>query len=160
MKLFRSFWAFVKLFHLYVTYWLVGATPDYFYINKANYFYQLGWHRRAIRNYKRALEDSNDPRIHSMIRYCYSQLGHDDESIEYYRKSYKETNNPHVALGLAAAELDRGNLDESKKIVQEMRKEDHQFKTTEIDFLEAEIGLAQKEREYLEHTKNEFKRGK
>jgi hypothetical protein len=53
----------------------------------------------------------------------------------------------------------RGNLDESQKVVQEMRKADHQFKTTEMDFLEAQIGLARKEREYLEHTKNEFKRG-
>jgi tetratricopeptide (TPR) repeat protein len=156
----RQAWIILKLISLYVRYWTIGLTEDYYYISKANYFYELGDYERAIRNYKRALKDSNNLRlrIHDMIDYCYSLLGRANEGIDYYRKSFEKTNDPLIGLGLAQAEFQRGNLEKSQDLINDLRNTSHRFNSSKLDMLEAEIQVVKKEREQMEHSAEEFKR--
>ena len=149
-----------EFFWLYVRYWTIALPHEYFYIYKANYFYELGHYERAIRSYKRALKDSHNYRlrIHEMIDYCYSLLGRGSEGIDYYRKSFEETNDPLIGLGLAKAEFQRGNLEKSQDLINGLRNTNHRFNASKLDNLEAEIQVVKKQREQMKHNVAEFKR--
>ncbi len=156
----RSMWIILKLIWLYVRYWTIGLTDDYFYISKANYLFELGHYDSAIRNYKRALEDSHNLRlrIHDMIDYCYYRLGRSNDGIDYYRYSFEKTNDPLIGLGLANAEFNRGNLDKSQDLINSLRNTSHRFDSSRLDKLEAKIQVVKKAREQATHNAEEFKR--
>ncbi len=147
-------WIILKLIWLYLRYWTIGLTEDYYHISKANYYYELGHYEIAIRGYKRALKDSHNLRlrIHEMIDYCYSQLGRGSEGTDYYRKSFEESNDPLIGLGLAKAEFRRGNLDESQDLINDLRKTSFRFDSSKLDNLEAEIQVVKKQREQIKHS--------
>ena len=144
----RRVWIILKLIWLYLQYWTIGLTEDYYHISKANYFYELGQYRRAIRSYNRALEDSHNLRlrIHDMIDYCYSRMGRSNDGLDYYRASFKKTNDPLIGLGLAKAEFNRGNLEQSQDLINSLRNTSHRFDSSKLDDLEAEIQLVKKQR--------------
>lgn len=154
----RSVWIFTKFIWLYIAYWFVGSTPDYFYISKGNYFLELRWYERAIRNYKKALEDSTDHRIHDVISYCYSQMGRSSDAIDYYRAAYEKNTDPRTAYGLARAELERGNLEKSQEIIEAIRRINHHIDQLRLDALEAEIQVVKKAREDASHMAHEFQK--
>jgi tetratricopeptide (TPR) repeat protein len=156
----KKFWIILQLIWLYVRYWGVGLTKDYFYISKANYLFELGHYEKAIRSYKRALKDANNLRlrIHDMIDYCYSLMGRGDDGIDYYRRTFEKTNDPLIGLGLASAEFQRGNLEKSQDLINGIRNTSHRFDTSKLDDLEAEIQVVKKQREQMKHGAEEFKR--
>jgi radical SAM protein with 4Fe4S-binding SPASM domain len=87
----QKIWTILKIVYSYVLFWTFPTPEETFYTIKGNYFTDLGWYNRAIQNFKKALKQSNDLRIHAMIGYCYSQTGGDKEAIEYYRKAQNKT---------------------------------------------------------------------
>ena len=156
----KQAWIILKLIWLYTRYWTIGLTQDYYYISKANCFYELGYYERAVHNYKRALKDSNNLRlrIYDMINYCYSLMGRGNEGIDYYRNTFEKTNDPLIGLGLARAEFQRGNLEKSQDLINGLRNTSHRFNSSKLDMLEAEIQVVKKERERLKHSAEEFRR--
>lgn len=158
MEAVRKCWLFVKLVYLYIAYWLVGLSEEYFQIMKGHYLLDLGWPRRAIRNFKKALKNSDDPRIYEMIDYCYSQLGNQNGGIECYRKAFEEKGDPRIGFGLAKAEFNRGNIEKSIDIIRGIQDSTHTVDTFELDMLKAQIELVKKEREDVKHMDDEFKK--
>ncbi len=156
----RQAWIILKLIGLYIRYWTIGLSQDYYFISKANYLYGLGYYEGAIHNYKQALKESDNLRlrIHVMIDYCYSLLGRGDEGIDYYRKSFEKTNDPLIGLGLAKAEFQSGNLEKSQDLINALRNTSHRFNSSKLDMLEAEIQVVQKARKQTRHIEEEFKR--
>ena len=145
---------------LYIRYWTVVLTDEYFYIYKANYLYDLGWYERAIHNYKRALIESYSQRlrIHDMIDNCYTLLGRGNEGLDYYRKTFENSHDSLIGLGLARAEFDRGNFDRSLDLINKLRNTNHRFDSSKLDILEAKVQVAMKDREQVKHSEEEFKR--
>lgn len=135
-------------------------TEDYYYISKANCFYELGFYEEAIHNYKRALKHSHNLRlrIHDIIDSCYSRLGRGNEGIDYYRKAFEQTKDPLVGFGLAKAEFNKGNLEKSQDLINSLRNTNHRFSASKLDMLEAEIQVVKKERERVKHNEEEFRR--
>ena len=109
MNVLRRIWIILKLVYLYLGYFLVGFPEEYFHIKKGNYFVNLRWYHRAIHNYKKALEDSDNPHIHSILGYCYSRIRTPLDSVQHYRKPHEKIRDPKIDLGLAMSEFDRGN---------------------------------------------------
>jgi len=109
----RRIWIILKLVYLYLGYFLVGFPEEYFHIKKGNYFVDLGWHHRAIRNYKKALRESDEPHIRSTPGYwsghCYSRTGIPVDSVEHYSNARDRIRDPRIDIGLAMSEFDRGN---------------------------------------------------
>ncbi len=152
MSVLRKSWIILKLLFSYVLLWTVPGGAENFYILKGNYFFDLGWYDRAIKSYRKALKDSSDPRIHARIGYCYAQKGDSKEAVEYYRKTHNRTHEHSINVGLALAEYDAGNMDESEEIIRELRqsnKLETSAKET-LDNLEARIALVRRERKNLE----------
>lgn len=116
-------WSFFKLIYLYLSYWLVGLEEEEFYIPKANYCSDIGWYNTAIENYKKALNESKDPAIHSALGWCYAETGNTEKSVEHYRMAFRRKGSPEIALGLAYAEYNVGNISEFKKLCHYL--EDH-----------------------------------
>ena len=145
----------MKIVFSYVLFWTVPTGVENLHIMKGNYFFDLGWYDRAIKNYKKALKDSNDPRIHARIGYCYAQSGYTKEAVEYYRKAHNKTHDHSINVGLAMSEYDAGNMDESEAIIHELRRSNNLETSTKetLDNLEARIALVRRERTRLEkHT--------
>ena len=149
MNVLRKSWVILKLVFSYFLFWPV---PESLYIMKGNYFFDLGWYDRAIKNYKKALRDSNSPRIHARIGYCYSKTGNAKEAVEYYRKTHNKTHDHSINVGLAISEYDVGNMDESEAIIQELRGSNKLDSSTTktLDNLEEHIAMVRRERKNLE----------
>lgn len=114
--LFYRIWSFVKLIYLYIAYWAVGLEEEEFYIPKANYCADIGWYNAAIKTYKKALNESNNPLIHSALGWCYAEVGDNEKSVEHYRIAYDKKNYPEIGIGLAYAEYNVGNIKEFQNI--------------------------------------------
>ncbi len=114
---------------------------------------------KAIRDYKRASKDSNDPRILDTINYCYQKIGADNDGINFYRKANKKADDPSVSWGLANAEFDKGNLNRSHELIRQIRSK-HHIHSQRLDIFEAQIEIARRERKAHEHMKDEFKTSK
>ena len=125
---------------------------EWFHITKANEFVKLHWYERAIKNYKKALDDSISVRIYSMLGHCYSQIGRYDEAVEYYRSIYKRSKYPGDLYGLALAEYHIGNAEKSHDLLEELRARDKTMSSTQkeiLDNLEARIGILRRERDQM-----------
>jgi tetratricopeptide (TPR) repeat protein len=133
MDALRRCWTIVKLIYLYIGYWLVGLPQEYFYIKKGNYFADLKWYHRAIRNYKKALQDSDDPHICSMLGYCYSRIGTPADSVEHYSKAHDKIRDPKIDLGLAISEFESGNIDKSEEIMREVRRSNYRLESRDVE---------------------------
>jgi tetratricopeptide (TPR) repeat protein len=156
----RQCWTIIRLLYLYIGYWLVGLPQEYFYIKKGNYFVDLKWYHRAIRNYKKALQDSDDPHIHSMLGYCYSQIGTPVDSVEHYSKAHDKIRDPKTDLGLAISEVESGNIEKSEEIIFEVSRSSYQLEPSDVetlDWLRLRIEIAKKGRKDLKHSIDELK---
>ena len=158
MRVLRKAWIMVRLVFWYTVFWTFPTPEESLCIAKANCFAELGWYQRAIRNYTHALKGSTDPRIHSMIYYCYSQLGRQEDGTNHYRKAYEEKGDPRVGFGLAMAEFDSGNLEKSQKVLASIRQTKHRIDSFELDMLEAQLEVAKKEREEAKRIDDEFRK--
>ncbi len=127
----KSSWTFLKLIYLHARYLLgVGVDDEEFYIAKGNYFTDLNWYYRAIQNYERALENSKSPRLHLALGFCLLRVGRFAESVEHFRVAYKKISQPDVALGLAIAEFETGNIEQSRELVSELEHSENQLYLT------------------------------
>jgi tetratricopeptide (TPR) repeat protein len=150
----RKIWIVWKLIYAYVRFWTFPTPSEAFYIMKGNCYFDLGWYERAIISYKKALRDSKDARIHNMLGYCYLRIGDYDNSVEHYEKAVKKIHDPSVALSIAAAEFERGNIEKSLEIIENIRKSDLNYKSSYLDDLEGRVAMVKKEREYLKHRQD------
>ena len=91
IMLFRI-WSIIKFTYLHICYFCVGLEDEEFLIPKANYCTDIGWYNLAIKIYKKALNESSDPYIHSALGWCYSELRMDEESVKHYRIAFKNKN--------------------------------------------------------------------
>ena len=142
MKTLKHIWSIFKLFYIHLCYFFVGLDEEYFHIERANYFADLGWYKYAIGNYKKALKESKDPGIESALGYCYMMVGDYDKSVNYYREAYEKSKHPDIALGLACAELNKGNIGEGQKVLQilsEKQNELEAYHLNELNRLKQEI---------------------
>jgi tetratricopeptide (TPR) repeat protein len=94
----------------------VGFEEEQFYIPKGNCCAAIGWYKVAIAAYTKALEESNDPLIHSALGWCYAEVGMNEKSLEHYRIAYTNSDTPEMAIGLAYAEYNVGNIQEFQNI--------------------------------------------
>lgn len=134
----------LKLIHLHLGYLFVGLDEEYFYISRANCFTNLGWYNYAIGNYKKAMIESKDPHIKSALGYCYIMVGDFEKSVKYYREAYENSSHPDIALGLACAEMNNGNTDEGKKILEILSKKQDEldpYHINELNRLKHEIEI-------------------
>jgi tetratricopeptide (TPR) repeat protein len=148
MNVLRKSWRILKMISSYFLFWPI---PENLYIMKGNYFFDLGWYDRAIKNYEKASRDSTSPRLHARLGYCYAKTGNAKKAVEYYRKTHHRTNDHGITVGLAFSEYDAGNMDESEAIIQELRRSDNlepSVKQT-LENLEARIALVRRERDNL-----------
>ena len=106
---------------MYILYWIVGLDDEDFYLPKANYCAEIGWFKAAIRSYRKALHERNDPRIRAAIGWCYAELGMNEKSVKNYRIAYEKDNSPELAIGLAFAEYSVGNLAEFRNIYKKLK---------------------------------------
>jgi tetratricopeptide (TPR) repeat protein len=144
----------MSLIYWHIAYLFVGLDDEYFHIVKANIFVKLGWYERAAKNYEKALKDSKDSRIHSMLGYCYTRMGHFDNAAENYRKIPSKKINPNDLYGLAYVEFQSGNLEKSHDLLQELRTSKNYLSTEQkemIDILEDNIESIKWNRERTRH---------
>jgi tetratricopeptide (TPR) repeat protein len=123
-----------------------------FHLRKANYFLDLGWYHRAIHNYKKALKDHDDPRIHSVLGYCYSRIKAPLDSVQHYSRARDKMRDPRIDIGLANSEFDCGNIEKSEEIIQEVRSSNYRLDSKDVEVLDslaAAIEVVKKAREDL-----------
>jgi tetratricopeptide (TPR) repeat protein len=113
------------IFYYTVAYFAVGLTEEEYHIRKAGYWTELGSYRRAIRNYQKSLNCTEDSRVRAAMAWCYSEIGLIESSREHYRRAFERNRSFDIVLGLAYAELNLENYPQ----VQAM-----------LDILKAEIG--------------------
>jgi tetratricopeptide (TPR) repeat protein len=128
-------WIIIKLIYLHATYLLVGIDDEAFHIYKGNYFTDLNWYYRAIRNYEKALIKSKSPRLHLALGFCLLRVGRFMDSLEHFRIAYQKINQPDVALGLAIAEYETGNIERCRELVQKLNSSENQLYLTNNDAL-------------------------
>lgn len=148
MNVLRKSWIILNIIISYLLFWPV---PENLYIVTGNYFFDLGWYDRAIKNYKKASRDSDSPRLYARLGCCYARSGNAKEAVEYYRRTKNRTHDQRIIVSLALSEYDIGNMDESEAIVKELRHTDNlepSVKRT-ADNLEAKIALVRRERNNL-----------
>lgn len=133
----RRIFTILKLFYLYLDYFLVGFPEEDFCIMKGNYFFDLGWYRRAIRCYKSALKDYSDPRIHVMLGYCYSQTKASLDSVQHYTKAREKIRDPRIDIGLATSEFNCGNIQKSEKIIWEVWRSNYNLDSQVLEALDS-----------------------
>ena len=131
-----------KLIYFTTAYWAVGLTEEEYHIRKANYWIELDNHRRAIRNYQKALKASEDSQVRAAMAWCYGEIGMLEACHQHYRTAYDTNSHPSIALRLAYAELNLGNLAESNTLLQYVKSNRdrlHEEDTEEIEQLEKSI---------------------
>jgi tetratricopeptide (TPR) repeat protein len=111
-------WSIIRFGYLHICYFCLGLDDEEFLISKANYCMDIGWYGLAIKTYKKALNESSDPRIYSALGWCYSELRMDEESVKHYRIAFEKQKSPENAIGLAYAEYSIGNMKAFKNICQ------------------------------------------
>jgi len=151
----KRFWIILKIIYLYLCFWFGALMGDEnFYMMKANYLVELNWFDRAIINYKKALRDSKNHHIYSMLGYCYSRMGDHNEAADNYRKAYKRIPDPNINLGLAISEYEIGNIDKSEEIIQDLQDSNYHLESSAqhtIMWLEEKIAVVRRERDKLKH---------
>jgi tetratricopeptide (TPR) repeat protein len=152
MNVLRRIWTILNLVFLYLGYFLVGIPKEDFHVRKGNYFVDLGWYHRAIQNYKKALEDSDDPHIHSMLGYCYSRIKAPLDSVQHYSKAREKIGDPRIDIELANSEFDCGNIEKSEEIMWKVRRSNYHLDSQDVetlDSLETAIEMVKKARKDL-----------
>ena len=134
MDLLYKFLIHTKMIYLYLLYWLVGITQEDFYISKANYLIDLGLFDSAIKYYEKALSESKDPLIYACLGFCYLQKGKYNLAVENYRIAYKKNKLPNTKIGLAIAELNNSNKEESIILYQDLEKDYHKFNERDKEY--------------------------
>ena len=120
-------WIFVKLFYLHTAYVLAGLPEETFHITKGNYLMDLHWFHRAISNYQKALRETQDPRVHLAIGFCFMRQGKFHDSVEHYRIGYEKLKQPDIALMLAISEYKTGNLNRCRELVRQLEGHEHEL---------------------------------
>jgi tetratricopeptide (TPR) repeat protein len=131
----KQIWTIIKLFYIHLAYFSVGLDQEHFYIARANYFTELKWFSYAIGNYKKALKESADPLVIAALGYCYLMVRDYEKSVKYYREAYQKSKNPVISFGLAHAELNKGNIEEAKKVLQILTEKENKLEPYHIDEL-------------------------
>ena len=72
----------------------------------------------AIKTYKKALDESSNPLIHSALGWCYSEIGINEKAVEQYRIAFSKKRCTEIAVGLAYAEYSIGNINAFQKVYQ------------------------------------------
>jgi tetratricopeptide (TPR) repeat protein len=120
-------WVFIKLLYLHTAYVLVGLTEEAFHIAKGNYLMDLHWFHRAILNYQKALRETQNPRVHLALAFCFTRVGKPQDSVEHYRIAYEKLKQLDVALMLAIAEYETGDLNRCRELVRQLEGHEHEL---------------------------------
>jgi tetratricopeptide (TPR) repeat protein len=123
----KVMWIFAKLLYLHTAYVLVGLPEETFHITKGNYLMDLHWFHRAILNYQKALRETQTPRVHLALGFCFTRVGKFQDSVEHYRIAHEKLKQPDVALMLAIAEYETGNLNRCREIVKQLEGHEHEL---------------------------------
>ena len=122
-----------KISYFTLIYWGVGLTEEEYHIRKAHYWINLENHRRAIRNYQKALKASEDSYVRATMAWCYGEIGMTEACLEHYRRSYDRYQRPSVALRLAYAELNMDNHEESENLLSYVKDNKDKLDTADTE---------------------------
>jgi hypothetical protein len=142
IKMIKKIWCTVKLIYIHLVYVFVGLDQEYFYMVRANYFTDLGLFSYAIGNYKKILNESTEPRVKAALGYCYIMVGDYDKSVHFYREAYLKSKHPDIVLGLACAILNKGDIEEGRKVLETLsqnEKDLEPYHLNELNRLNQEI---------------------
>ena len=126
---------FFKFIYLYLAYWLVGLAEEDFYISKGNYFADLGKYYSAIKSYKKALQEDELYSLYASIGWCYAEMEHNALALENYRKAYERVDRQEIAIPLAYLELESGNPEKSKDILNNVKISRDKLDKESLNFL-------------------------
>ena len=116
----RIAFAYLKIFYLYLTYWLVGLTEEGFQYKKAWYLTEIGNYHAAIYALKKSVNNLKAGYVYGLLGWCYIQLEDFENALEYYSKAYAKDQSPTILLGLAVSECHAGSLEKSKSFYQQL----------------------------------------
>jgi tetratricopeptide (TPR) repeat protein len=109
-------WSTLKLFYLYLQYFLVGLDEEGFQVTKGNYLVELGLYPAAAKAYQRALKETQSPYVHASLGFCYLSIGLSDRAVQSLRAAYLKKPQPDFGVLLAQALLEAGEPEESAQL--------------------------------------------
>lgn len=73
-------------------------------------------------------------------------VGDYEKSVKYYREAYQQSEDPVISFGLVYAELNKGNIEEVKKVLQILSKRKNElepYHITELNKLKKKVEALQ-----------------
>lgn len=150
----KSITALLTILYIHIGYIAFGLDREYFYITRANCFADLKLFNYAIGNYRRALQESEDPKVTAALGWCYSQTNQIKLSLKYYRMAYKKVpGDPDIALGIAYVEFYNNNIREATAVIKRMLR-DNTADSTHLDDIKRLEEMIQEQQSEKEDSPN------
>jgi tetratricopeptide (TPR) repeat protein len=110
-----------------LAYWVVGLMPEENHCRKALAWMRIDAHRFAAWHWRKYLKYSEDSRARASLAWCYANLGMLEPAVEHYRLAYARNKDPEIALYLAQVELDFGNVDGARALMEDIASRRHRL---------------------------------
>ena len=115
--------AVIKFIYLYLAYWLVGLSEEYFYIYKGNYLADLEKYSSAIKAYKKAQKEDELYSVYAAIGWCYANLENNELALENYRKAYEKIRRHDISIALAHLEMEHGEINQCREVFESLKED-------------------------------------
>jgi len=153
MRILKYVFSIFKIIYITLGYYLVGLGDDEYYYSKGNFWAEVGNYQRAIKNYKKVLQERDDSDVEALIGWCYAAIGMSGLALKHYRNAYEKDKQPKIAIGLASCEFTSGNLEESKRVLSRLKESGLKLDAIDLESLK-NIEILIQEKERGDHTTN------